>query len=153
MNQYTPCSCGCGKMAQGKYSRGHRPLKSYRHVEGKRIHVLRAEKALGRSLPPKAVVHHADGSMSDDAPLVICENQAYHRLLHARMNIQRAGGNPNTDAFCGRCRKVKPRESFTGDRSQSDGLRGWCRDCSNTSQNARRAARIESHAREFEARR
>ena len=47
-------------------------------------HTLIAEKALGKTLPPKAVVHHANGSR-DSGPLVICEDIAYHHLLHQRM--------------------------------------------------------------------
>ena len=43
-------------------------------------HTVLAEQALGGSLPPKAVVHH-----HSKPQLVICENQAYHLLLHKRM--------------------------------------------------------------------
>ena len=43
-------------------------------------HILLAEKALKKPLPPKAVVHH-----HSEAQLVICENQAYHLLLHTNM--------------------------------------------------------------------
>lgn len=43
-------------------------------------HILIAEKALGKYLPPGAVVHHHSPTQ-----LVICEDQAYHMLLHKRM--------------------------------------------------------------------
>jgi hypothetical protein len=87
-------------------------------------------------------VHHADGSIKDDAPLVICENQGYHRFLHARMNVKRAGGNPNTEALCGHCRQLKPLAAFSGDRTNiGTGLYRWCRPCNNTAQNQRYAAR------------
>jgi len=78
-----------------------------RFYGGKRLHVIRAEKALGKPLPKGAEVHHADGSKADDAPLVICENREYHFLLHVRMRVKRAGGNPNTQRLCGMCGKVK----------------------------------------------
>ena len=75
----------------------------YRGANPIRLHIERAEKALGKPLPPGAVVHHADGTKGDDAPLVICQDQGYHGLLHRRMRIVRAGGNPNTDSLCREC--------------------------------------------------
>jgi hypothetical protein len=50
-------------------------------------HILVAERALGKQLPPAAVVHHVNEQRRDNrnCNLVICENQAYHALLHARM--------------------------------------------------------------------
>lgn len=59
--------------------------------------LLVAEKALGRAIPPCAQVHHWDEVRSNNAPsnLVICENQAYHRLLHSRRRAYEACGNPN----------------------------------------------------------
>lgn len=51
-------------------------------------HVILAEKALGKSLPKKAVVHHMNENPIDNHTpfnLVICPDQAYHFLLHRRM--------------------------------------------------------------------
>lgn len=45
-----------------------------------RLHVLGAEKALGKPLPDNAVIHHHDKEQ-----LVICQDQAYHMLIHQRM--------------------------------------------------------------------
>jgi len=59
----------------------------YQFKEGAGLaHVLIAEKALGKKLPPGAVVHHADGNPSNNknSNLVICPSQAYHMLIHAR---------------------------------------------------------------------
>lgn len=59
-------------------------------VDGRRVyeHIYKAEKALGRSLPEGAVVHHMNNIPFDnDTPynLVICPDQAYHMLIHKRM--------------------------------------------------------------------
>jgi hypothetical protein len=59
-------------------------------------HRIIAENALGKPLPPGAVVHHHGARISDNGSgLVVCENQAYHLLLHARERAILACGNPN----------------------------------------------------------
>ncbi len=56
-------------------------------------HILRAEKALGKPLPQEAKVHHANGTKT--GPLVICQDEAYHQLLHRRMRALKACGHAN----------------------------------------------------------
>ncbi len=95
-------------------------------------HILIAEKALGRILPPKAIVHHVDEDTFNNANqnLVICQDQAYHKLLHVRARIVRRGGNPNTDKFCRDCDSCKPLEAFNVRKSHlSTGRQSVCRDC------------------------
>jgi hypothetical protein len=124
-----PCDCGCGRLVRGSYAPGHRPVVGYRSVGGravKRLHVLRAERALGRRLPAGAIVHHADGSKRDDAPLVICQDQKYHALLHMRMRAKLAGGNPDTDGVCSTCGRAVP---FTGLSSWPRARSGRCAGC------------------------
>lgn len=148
------CACGCGERAslithtsrrqgrvKGEYNRfivGHssknKPTKGYRYTRPtgsavKKVHRLRAERALGRPLPPLAVVHHADGSMREDAPLVICENQAYHMLLHRRMRVVHVGGDPNTQKHCPKCDRALPFSEFGFNRCKGDGLRNDCMAC------------------------
>lgn len=50
-------------------------------------HILVAEKALGKSLPQLARVHHVDEDKTNNTPsnLVICPSDEYHQLLHRRM--------------------------------------------------------------------
>ena len=58
-------------------------------------HILIAEKALGSLLPTEAVVHHANEDRSNNrgSNLVICENQAFHQLLHRRMKALKECGH------------------------------------------------------------
>lgn len=147
------CQCGCGqpttrvKQREGQYQagdyrkfvRGHyrrlMPTDGYpeaaKQLGGRRIqvHRLRAEKALGKPLPAGAVVHHADGSKRPDAPLVICQDETYHRLLHIRMRVKAHGGNPDTDAVCCYCQYAKPKASFSPDTRRLSGVYGACRWC------------------------
>jgi len=82
-------------------SNGKKDMQRRKHYRDHRGHVynstLIAEKALGKELPPNAVVHHADRDKSNDKSnnLVICENQAYHLFLHQRKRAYNACGNKN----------------------------------------------------------
>lgn len=89
-----------------------------------REHLLVAERALGKPLPPKAVVHHVDEDKSNNrnGNLVICQDHTYHLLLHTRARIVRAGGNPNTQTMCTMCRRPRDRSEFYPGQ-------GHCRPC------------------------
>lgn len=66
-------------------------VKGVRYYE----HVFVAEKALGKKMPPGAVIHHVDGNGLNNDPtnLVICPDKKYHSLIHARMEALRNGNN------------------------------------------------------------
>lgn len=138
------CLCGCGQRTNVKangvprrYLMGHHKRKigfiPYRatRINGRFVflHRLRAEKALGKPLPPQAIVHHADGSQHEDAPLVICQDSAYHKLLHYRMRVKAAGGDPKTQKVCSRCQAPKNFSEFYKSAGCTYGLGHRCKAC------------------------
>lgn len=95
--------------------------------DGKREHVLVAEKALGRSMPDGAVVHHVNEITSDNRPdnLVICPNEKYHNLLHKRMRALKASGNANL-IKCKVCKQYDRRDTMYCEPSDRH---HWHREC------------------------
>jgi len=57
--------------------------------------VLIAQKILGKKLPVGAVVHHVDKNKINNVPsnLVICQDQSYHLILHAREIVLKLSGH------------------------------------------------------------
>lgn len=80
-------------------------------------HILVAEEALGKYLPAKSVVHHVDETKDNNSPtnLVICENVAYHNLLHQRLRALKASGNPNA-VRCRYCKGYEDQDRITPSR-------------------------------------
>ena len=100
-------------------------------------HVLIAERALGKHLPHGAQVHHWDCDRSNNAPtnLVICPDQAYHRLLHRRMAAMDACGNPDWMP-CRFCREHDdPKSLYVA----PNGVNAYHRECSATYARGHRA--------------
>jgi hypothetical protein len=64
---------------------------------GKRIYCHRelVEKILGIALPINATIHHHDGNSLNNlnGNFVVCENQAYHMLLHRRARTLKECGH------------------------------------------------------------
>ena len=59
--------------------------------------ILVFEKFWGKEMPPKAVIHHIDENKSNDElrNLLICQDIAYHNLIHRRLRAYRTCGHAN----------------------------------------------------------
>ena len=92
------------------------------------LHRLVAEKALGHILPPNATIHHVRGGR--EGPIVICQDNAYHMLLHVRTRAFMATDNPYKKR-CPICKKWDDPQNMYWARNQAN---GWYRhaECDNT---------------------
>ena len=111
-------------------------------------HVLVAEAAVGYYLPRSVKVHHFNLIRTDNANtnLVVCENEAYHVLLHVRQRVADAGGDPNKDKICSHCKIPKEHKAFRPDRNTYDGMSTCCRECRVKHYDAKRN-RVGGHLR------
>lgn len=125
-------------------SKHYTTLPFRRSVNGRLMltHRLRAEAALGKPLPPKAVVHHVDGTKSPLSPLVICQDQKYHMGLHVRLRVLRAGGNPYTDKICCMCHRVQPHSAF---HRVNNGQDARCKGCCKSIRNKGTASALRTY--------
>lgn len=99
-----------GRTNQGPYRLIHMPRHPRADQSGYvKEHIYIAEQALRKLLPPDAVVHHVDENPSHNHPrnLVICQDAAYHALLHLRLRRYRACGHPDWNQ-CRYCRQYGP---------------------------------------------
>lgn len=106
-----------------------------------REHILVAEEALGRPLPEGAVVHHVNEDPADNRPtnLVICQDQAYHKLLHQRMRAKAACGHADWRR-CVYCKEYDDPENLYVYSSAYASHR----ECNNADQRQRRALKKEA---------
>jgi hypothetical protein len=84
------------KAGSNKYTKVYVPGHPHANRRGEIYeHVLIAERALGKPLPPQCVVHHVDERKDNNRNdnLVICQDIAYHILLHQRMRAYKASGH------------------------------------------------------------
>jgi hypothetical protein len=173
------CQCGCGQKTlisnkvrcergykKGQPQRfvlGHRinpPRKSYRTVRkpdhprastnGHVLeHILIAEKALGKPLQPKVVIHHFNEDKTNNDDLVICQNQDYHFLLHQRKKALETCGHAYW-LFCSYCKEYDDPINMYVRQNKSV---GYHRHCQAEYQQRRKRQRTIGHFdREFEKR-
>jgi hypothetical protein len=69
-------------------------------------HILICEDVLGKPLPVGAEIHHVDsnGSNNQNNNLILCQNRAYHTLLHIKEHALKACGNSGWRK-CSYCKK------------------------------------------------
>lgn len=123
-----------GRRKLGEYMVVYQPRHPKAFRDGEVLeHILVAEKALGHYLPPKAVVHHINEIKNDNHPqnLVVCQNDAYHRCLHLRINRKRELGSPNLKR-CSLCKEIKPLSNFPVNTRAVDGRSYKCFVCCET---------------------
>ena len=85
-------------------------------------HILIVEKAMGKPLPPGAVVHHHNEDGTDNETsgnLVACQDDAYHKLLHRRLRALKACGHASWKR-CKFCEKWDdPAKMYVGKNEQA----------------------------------
>lgn len=91
--------------------------KGYVYLCRQRESWVIVEEILGCKLPVGAVVHHVNGSPSDNRPqnLVVCQDRRYHLLLHRRERALHSCGHASW-RLCKFCKKYDHpgRIFFTG---------------------------------------
>lgn len=77
-------------------------------------HILVAERVLEKFLPEGAIVHHVDGNRSNNvnSNLVVCQDRAYHSLIHSRMRAKKECGHADW-LKCPYCKKYDDQKNMS----------------------------------------
>lgn len=128
----------------GWIARGYR----YFTVDGrkKREHVIVAERALGKPLPPGAIVHHVDEDRLNNRGdnLVICPSHYYHHLIHQRMRALDACGNANYKK-CPYCKRYDDPANMRAEKSGRHVHRACSADAQRIARNNRERKHYDIH--------
>jgi hypothetical protein len=111
-----------GKFIDGNYVKVYMPSHLRAVNNYVREHILIAEKALGKSLPAKAVIHHHTSEQ-----LVVCQDASYHKLLHQRTRAYKACGH----AHWLKCPYCKKYDDLSNMYVHPTKLAAYHRDCHN----------------------
>ena len=97
------------------------------------VHLLIAERILGKPLRRSAEVHHVDEDKTNNAHqnLVLCDSRAYHALLHQRQRALEACGDPSAlrCLVCGRYDRQDEMVIVIDKQGREERRRGRHRDC------------------------
>jgi len=104
-----------------------------RHGHDQYVHRTVAEAALGRELSWQERVHHVDYDKTNNknSNLVVCPDESYHRLLHARQRILDLGGRPDTHSYCSYHKCLHPIREFSTTTHTWNGFHNMCRVATN----------------------
>lgn len=96
-----------------------------------RLHKYVVEKTIGRELKQHEVIHHINYDKTDNrrCNLLLCPNQAYHKLVHARTDAINSGVDLNIQHKCSSCKEVKTKDSFNISKTRWNGLNEYCKVC------------------------
>jgi len=153
------CQCGCRQITKiaartdmgrswkkgepFRFIFGHRfrKLTNYKKIGFIREHVLIGERALGKLLPRGVVMHHFP-SNGNSTHLVICQDHAYHMLLHVRHRSFIACGDPNWRK-CQYCNEYDDQNNLYVHKDAAGRMHYRHRSCWNAYQRERRSWREE----------
>ena len=102
-------------------------------------HVLVCSAALGKPIPEGVIIHHWDRDNSNNAPknLLICQDHAYHMLIHMRQRAYEQSGHTDYK-HCHICKKWFAKEDMSKNKTCTDGCSSTCKPCHRENEHRRR---------------